>query len=142
VDLWSSGEGMPGIILLFVKAYEVFKNPLYRQVAEQYFKNIPVRPVHIDFTLQTGMAGLGELYLEAFRVFENNALKESAAWIAGLFANSFQIIEPGVGHWVVKNTDKITADLFRGNGGIIHFLTRYLFPSLSHPLTSTTKITC
>lgn len=133
IDQWGSGVGTPGIILTFIKAYEVLKNPLFQNMAEDTLQKIRPRPILRDFGLGSGLAGLGEIYLEAYRVFDNKAVwKERASWIVQLLIHSFEEVNQGAEFWL---TGLATADLFSGNSGVLHFLIRYLYPEkLYHPL--------
>jgi len=137
IDRWSLSLGIPGIALAFIKAYEVLKEPSYRTIAEQCLSDIPPYPVVLDFSLGCGLAGLGEIYLEAFRVFKDPAWKERADWIAGVLINCYRGAPEDAGYWLTFVTDVTTADLFYGNGGIIHFLMRSLSPEkIGHPLAA------
>jgi hypothetical protein len=135
-DKWSCDKGIPGIALMFIKAYEVLKDPSYQRIAENSLEGIPARPSLMNFTMGSGLSGLGEIYLEAFKVFGNIQWQERAQWIAQLFCVTFISKDETGGYWITDETNVTTADLFSGNSGIIHFLIRYLFPGkLNHPLS-------
>ncbi|HEY4061117.1 MAG TPA: lanthionine synthetase LanC family protein [Puia sp.] len=139
-DKWSSGQGIPGIILVIIKAYEVLKDPIFQQIAECTLEKIRPRPVCWNFSLGHGLAGLGEIYLEAFRVFNKSMWKERADWIAQLLVVCFQKTEKDAGYWLSNTTNSVTADLFPGNCGVLHFLIRYMYPEkFCHPLAPSTK---
>jgi len=133
---WDTERGLLGILLVLTKAYEVLQDPIYREIAEKRLHEIHPRPVLMNFTLGTGLAGLGELYLEAFRVFDNQEWLERAGWVAQVFIHSFQEIEEGAGCWIIKTDLVLTADLFNGNSGILYFLLHYLKKNeFTHPLS-------
>jgi len=135
VDKWSTGFGLPGIVLAFIKAYEVLKDSSYQQIAEQCLLDITEYPMNLDLTLGSGLAGLGETYLEAFRVFKDPIWLDRANWIAAVLFHCFRPAKNDTGYWLTWITDVTTADLFSGNGGIIHFMMRFLYPEvLRHPL--------
>jgi len=139
-DAWDCGQGIPGIILALIKGYELFKVPVYRQMAENYLQYMHARPIYPDFTLGSGLAGLGELYLEGFRVFGDKAWKERADWIASILVNCFQEYDPGEGYWLTYTNNLHTVDLFSGNSGLLHFLLRYInLSSMRHPLSPSGK---
>jgi Lanthionine synthetase C-like protein len=120
---------------MLIKAYEILKESHYREMAESNLNNIIPRPIITDFTLGNGLAGIGELYLDASRAFNDNAWLERAEWIAQFFIHTFQSTSREEGYWVVGSDDTHTANLFSGNSGILHFLMRYHKPDiLHHPL--------
>lgn len=134
MDRWSLGMGMPGIALAFIKAYDVLKAPSYRRTAEQCLGNITPYPILIDLSLGSGLAGLGEIYLEAYRVFKDFSWQERANWIANVLFHCYKQTREDTGHWLTFIADITTAGLFSGNGGIIHFLLRTLYPDdIGHP---------
>ena len=89
-------------------------------------KKYPPRIIHTNYTQENGLAAIGEVYLEAFRVFKNEEWQHRADWIANVFIHSFFKIADGSGHWVMEQNNPPTADLLIGNSGIIHFLARRL----------------
>jgi serine/threonine protein kinase len=128
-------SGIPHIALVFVKAYEVLGNDLYRNIATSYLSALPMRPIFTDFTLAKGMAGIGEVYLETYRILKDAIWLERASWIAQVLMNASCAWPTGERYWSVNGESWITADLFAGNSGIIHFLMRYLLPDkIAHPL--------
>ncbi len=135
VEKWALDTGIPGILLVFTKAYELFKTPQYKEIVELHFNKIRPRLVQMDFSFQSGMASIGELYLDLYKAFGDEEWRYRADWIAALFINTFQEIEKGWGYWLVDPSHMATADLFSDNSGVIHFLLRYQFPEkFNHPL--------
>lgn len=124
VDPWGMSKGIPSILLVFIKAYEILKDPLYKEIAEGCLKTIKPRPALMDFTLSAGLAGLGEIYREAYRVFNNPEWEKRANWITGLLINCFHTEERGVGYWIAEPSNVATVDLFFGNSGLLHFMLR------------------
>jgi len=140
IDRWSTGLGLPGIALAFIKAYEVLKESSYRKIAEQCLTNITPYPMILDLSLASGLTGLGETYLEASRVFKDPVWQNRADWIIAILIHCYRETKVDAGHWLTITTDVTTADLFSGNGGIIHFLMRSLNPEkLAHPLYNMQK---
>jgi len=122
-------------ILVFIKAYEVLKMPVYKEIAETNLLCLPSTPIMWDFALAGGLAGLGELYLEAYKVFKNPEWLQRASWIVGVFIHCFNYRNDHEGYWLMNKNDTITADLFAGNAGILHYLIRFLnITNLTHPL--------
>jgi len=132
---WSIVNGTPGIILLLIRAYKIVRDPRYREVAEDWLATIPAHLVITDFGQGSGLAGIGELYLEAAQAFANTIWQERADWLAGLFIHGFKQLDDTSGYWAVDDSNIVTADLFQGNGAVLHFLLRMVNPeNLDHPL--------
>jgi lantibiotic modifying enzyme len=141
---FSTDNGIPGIILVLIKAFMITGESRYRDVAISSLTSLPDRPHFNNFTLSNGLAGLGEIYLEAYKAFKDIIWLQRATWIAHLFVLTLQQSTTlSAGYWVMEGEQAITADLFTGNGGAIHFLMHYLLPDkMHHPLVpySITKI--
>jgi hypothetical protein len=121
-------DEVSGCILTFIKAYEVFKMPRFKKVAEYALSCYPKLILNDNYTQSGGLAGLGELYLEAFRVFKTNEWKLRANWIANLLLHSRNFTDRGYCYWIANEDALPSAALTTGNGGIIHFLLRCLYP--------------
>jgi hypothetical protein len=90
----------------------------------------------MDWTLSTGLTGLGEVYFEAGRVLRNKEWQQRSDWIAGLVTNGGFGSESIMTNWLSAHNTIPTADLFTGNGGILHYCMRHLRPEKSsHPLS-------
>ena len=127
--------GTHNLALTFIKAYELYHDAEYKKIAEKCLYKNPARKVIEDFTLKSGLAALGETYLEAAFAFKDNQWQERAEWIAQVFAHIIQMRSKDQGFWVMEFDGTITADLFNGSSGILHFLLRANAPGkLSHPL--------
>jgi serine/threonine protein kinase len=122
------GDERKGIILTLIKAYELTGDIHFKKITEEALQNYPRYTVKNNFSQDIGLAGLGELYLEAFRVFKNQEWQQRADWIAGVFLHTSFSRSDGSRYWVMDKYDKPTADLMTGNSGIIHFLLRYINP--------------
>jgi len=123
------GDGGTGIILLFIKAYETLQDNKYKQYAQNALLRYPPCIVHSNFIQQNGLAGIGELYLEAWRVFKEEPWKCRADWIAGVFWNTISRHDDGSGYWQLEERNQPTADFLTGITGILHFLARCIHPS-------------
>lgn len=133
---WRVGTNKTTIVLLFIKAFESLKEPFYREIVDANLKLLTPRPVIADFTFASGLANLGELYLDAHRVFNDLHYRQTTDWITNLYCCCLQNWNSKEGYWLVNNNSSVvTADLFRGCAGVLHYLIRYLYPDkLSHPL--------
>jgi len=118
------GDERKGIILTLIKAFEVLKDPMYRKRAEEALLYYPELIIKNDFSQDAGLAGLGELYQEAFRVFKDEKWRQRADWIAQIFTCTFCELGEGTGFWMMEERNEPTADFMVGNTGIIHFLLR------------------
>lgn len=131
-DIIGFENGSSGIALVFIKAYELLKDPRYQQMAEGCLHLISPKLNIMDFTLGKGLSGLGEIYLEAHKVFNNSEWLERADWIANLFEIT---LNKNTESWISTEDTVTTADLFSGSSGILHFLIRYsLKGKWAHPL--------
>jgi len=125
---YEQGDGGKGLILLFIKAYETLHDNKYKDFAVSALLKYPPCIVNNNFTQQNGLAGIGELYLEALRVFKEDQWKSRADWIAGVFNNTVCRREDGSGYWMLEERNNPTADLLTGMSGILHFLARCIDP--------------
>ena len=71
-----------------------------------------------------GLGGLGEIYLQAFRVLGDREWLERAEVIARILCRLGRETERDAVSWLVENADVATADLMVGSSGVMHFLLR------------------
>jgi len=134
--IFSTNNGIPGLILVLIKAFKITADQQYAAAAISSLKSLPDQPHFSNFSLSDGLAGIGELYLEAYKAFNDVLWLQRAGWIAQLFVLSFQSRTSSDGYWIMQGEQYATADLFAGNAGAIHFLMHYLIPDkIHHPLT-------
>jgi len=134
---WSSDfqDGCAGVILSLIKGYEYFGEPRYRILAEDCLSTYPKTMVTSNITLASGLIGIGEVYLEAAKIFANEEWTKRATWIADFIIHNFHKEENGPCYWIADGSTQPTAGFMTGCSGIIHFLMRYEHPGqLSHPL--------
>ncbi len=128
-------DGVFGIALCFIKAYEILGTTSYRTIAESVLSTMPRRPVARDLSLSSGLVGLGELYIEAMKVFSKSDWQDGVDWIAALITHHFRSGEDNICYWQVDQSPFISASLMNGNAGILHFLLRCKEGStMKHPL--------
>lgn len=129
------GDERTSILLCFIHAYEILKEPYYMQVAEWALYHFPDFVVNNNFCLDGGLSMLGEVYIEAWRVFKNEEWLRRAQQIATVFLRTTYRNSNDSCYWLTDESRKPAADLFTGNSGIIHFLLRCTNPnSLKHVL--------
>jgi serine/threonine protein kinase len=124
--IWASSRTAVDITILMIKCYEVLGNIQYKQIAELNLRMIPDRFFLSDYSLHKGITRIGEAYLEAYRVFGDAVWLDKAGWIVNILHHSFIKKTTTTGHWIVSTDLHPIADLFRGNGGLIHFLLRFI----------------
>lgn len=135
-------EGISGIAMLFLKAWEVTGQVIYKSYAEGALKGID--PLLMDWNLSQchGLSGLGEVYLEAYRCLRDEYWLKRADWIAQLiYQMRFEHPQHGT-YWLVEAEKIPTAGFMIGNSGVVHFLMSYCFPENStFPLLHTSDQT-
>ena len=120
--------GAAGTALALIRAFKTTGQKKYRLRAERILQKLPAEIVIPDFTLASGIAGLGEVYLEAALIFSNDQWTERLNWILGLYKSTRQSAPGGGTYWITDNSGLQTAGLLDGQSGIIHFLLRYVHP--------------
>jgi len=121
-----ASDGIPGLILTLIKAYEAVEDPQFKEMGEQLLVNYPTCLVHENYRQDVGLSGMGELYLEAYRVFNNPEWLDRAGKLAQFFMHTSRKEPDGSYHWLNNNSPFPTADLMVGSSGIIYFLIRHL----------------
>jgi serine/threonine protein kinase len=127
---WS--EGTSGIALAFIKAYACSDNPTdkhrYKQFATGALLNHSQQVVDNNLSQLQGLSGLGEIYLEAHKVFQEPEWLERAGWISQVIMHLKKEHPQHGPYWLVQGERQPTPDFMIGNSGVIHFLLRYCFP--------------
>lgn len=121
-------EGATGIALTFIRAFRLTNVPLYRQYAEKTLYSIPVDITDGNIGQDSGLSGIGEVYLEAWRVFNNQEWFNRAGWIAQVILQQKKLHTQYGTYWLVKGERQPVANFMVGNAGVLHFLLRYCHP--------------
>ncbi|NVM62206.1 serine/threonine protein kinase [Mucilaginibacter sp. SG538B] len=87
VDPWLE-HGFTGVALTFIKAFEVLGDIHYQQIAAEVLGYHPVQLTSNYCAFGNGLSGLGEVYLEAFRVFADDEWYVRAAAVRDVLLNS------------------------------------------------------
>lgn len=128
-------DGNTGIAYCFLKAYSILGSPHYLELAQMALRKNDFFEVGRDITQANGLVGLGEVYLEAAKILQNDEWRQRASWIASYVTHYFHIQEDGSSFWITDGTGLSTPGLMVGNSGVVHFLLRYVSPNLfAHPL--------
>ena len=122
------GDGGKGFILILIKTFQIFQKASYKKLAEKALLTYPRCVVNTNFNQLNGLVGLGELYLEAWKTFEDEEWKIRAHWIAQLFLHTFNRTRDDSGYWAMEENNPPTADFLTGISGVIHFLGRCHHP--------------
>lgn len=130
VDPWLE-HGFSGVVLTFIKAYEVLDEPLYKEVATEVLRFHPFYITSNYCAFGNGLSGLGEIYLEAFRVFGEEEWLLRATSVRDILFNSCYRNDD-VCYWLDGTQLDPTTDFWTGNAGVLHFLLRFKYPDEIH----------
>lgn len=122
-------EGAPGIALTFIKAYSLLGEPKYKEFATGALYTHNKNVIHNNLGQCHGLSGLGEIYLEAYRVLGSDEWYERAGWIAQVLIHLKKQHETDGPYWLAEQERLPVADFMSGVSGIIHYLLRYCFPN-------------
>jgi serine/threonine protein kinase len=132
-------DGIAGIALTFIKAYEHTGKDVYKNYAENALRGIPENLTDNNLSQLRGLSGLGEVYLEAYRVFKNSSWLQRAEWITEVIMKMKKQHTKYGAYWLVESERKPVANFMIGNTGILHFLLRFCHPEkIGFPLISAT----
>jgi serine/threonine protein kinase len=130
---WS--EGAAGIALPFLKAWSLLKEPRYQQYAIGALNNHPEKVVDNNLSQASGLSGLGEIYLEAYQVLQDEIWLKRACWIAQVLLHSKKQHPKYGPYWLVEHERQPVPGFMTGNSGVLHFLIRYCYPDkINFPL--------
>jgi serine/threonine protein kinase len=122
-------EGVAGIALSLLKASTVLADDRYLGMATELISVYPAAITHPDWSLDNGLTGLGEVYLEFYATTGDEDWKYRADWIVQVLLHTARQEGCSGRYWQVDSTSYSTADLGTGNAGILHFLLHYLHPN-------------
>ncbi|KAA2239730.1 protein kinase [Chitinophaga agrisoli] len=123
-------DGAPGIAIAFLKAYELTQNKDYRKYAIGALSTQKPHVVYDNLSQHQGLSGLGEVYLEAYKILKDDVWYERASWIAQIVM-LLRRTHPQFGpYWLVEDEKTPVAGFMLGNSGVLHFLLRYCNPTL------------
>lgn len=127
IDPWFE-HGFTGIALTFIRAYDILGEISYKEAAVTALNFHPQFISSNYLTVANGIAGLGEVYLEAFKTFKEPEWKERANHIVNTLLNCYWENTRESVYWLDGNNSRPGADFMGGNSGILHFLLHYLKP--------------
>ena len=118
-------HGSPGIALTFLRLFENTKKTKYAIIADRCLRVHPFEFRYSNLSQCHGLSGLGEIYLEAYRVLKHKKWYDRAKRIADLLISLSREQNKHSLTWLVEGENFPTADLMIGSGGIIHFLLKF-----------------
>lgn len=134
-------HGSPGIALTFLRMFEHTNDVSYAETAKKALRAHPKDIRYANLSQCHGLAGLGEIYLEAARLFGEPEWYERTRNVAAVLSDLRRETDSGSVTWLVENPYLPTADLMVGSGGVVHFflrlstpLNRLGFPLLLDPI--------
>jgi hypothetical protein len=116
-------HGSPGIAMAFLALYQVTREAIYANTARACVRTIPRHFRAMNLSQCHGLAGLGEVLLEAHEVLGDADLLIRSREISTTLADLAWPEEVGVA-WKVENLHVKEADLMTGTAGVLHFLAR------------------
>jgi len=117
--------GFTGVAFLFIKAYELLGDEIYQDAAESALRSHPKGITSNYITQASGISGVGNTYLEAYKIFGNVEWLDRASGIVEFLKHTYiNQGDDGV-YWLDGSDDTPIADFMSGNSGIIHFLLRF-----------------
>lgn len=129
-------HGGPGIALTYLRLFESTNEGKYACFATQALHIHPYEIRHSNLSQCHGLSGIGEIYLEAYRILDQPEWLARAQRIGELLYSLGKYSEEGGLTWPVENPAYPTADLMVGSSGVAHFLLRLSsnFNEFSYPL--------
>ncbi|UOD33135.1 protein kinase/lanthionine synthetase C family protein [Massilia violaceinigra] len=129
-------HGAPGIALTFLRAYRLTRDPAMALMARRALDAIDPHLRAPNLTVCHGLAGIGEILLEAAQALGEPAWRDKAVTLAGTIVHLGHRCADGSLIWLAEDPVAPTADLMVGMGGIAHFLARLGgdAPALGFPL--------
>ncbi|WP_166870377.1 lanthionine synthetase LanC family protein [Massilia mucilaginosa] len=129
-------HGAPGIALTFLRAYRHTRDPAMALLARRALDAVDPHLRAPNLTICHGLAGIGEILLEAAQTLGEPAWRDKAATLAGTIVHLGHRCADGSLVWLAEDPVAPTADLMVGMGGVAHFLARLGEggPALGFPL--------
>lgn len=118
-------EGNAGIALVFLRAYQFLGDKNYSNYAQRALLTYNENLIHDDLSNNSGITGLGEVYLEAASILKDSQYYDRANHIVQVLLHLRKENNKHGTYWITGSEKKATPCFSIGNSGILHFLTRY-----------------
>ncbi len=123
-DVWHWWcHGGPGIALAFLRAFATTGQSRYEELVRGALDALPRNLSVPNLTQCHGLAGVGEVYLEAGTLLSDPAYRHEAHSLASRIAVLADSRTAGR-VWLAEDMWIPTVDLMTGSGGVVHFLAR------------------
>ena len=116
-------HGAPGIAKGLLAHHAATGDPLAAAAARAALRSQPFEARHANLGQCHGLAGLGELYIDAFEALGEEEWRDRAHAVARVLM-ALARREPSGATWLVENPYVPTPDLMIGTAGVVHFLAR------------------
>jgi hypothetical protein len=114
--------GSAGIALVFIYAYQIFEFEEDAETAEMLLGNLSEQPYSFDFSLESGLAGIGLVCARAASILKRPKWSERLSYIYHLLDHlKISDAEDHI-HWNMRGQNHVDDTLLSGNAGIIYFL--------------------
>jgi lantibiotic modifying enzyme len=123
-------HGSIGIAVLFLRLYEQTGEVQFAEIARRALRAHPPEFLSVNLSQCHGYSGVGEVYLEAYRLLGERRWQLRVQTMLHVFRNLRRSCH-GASTWLVENPYLCTADLMVGGAGIAHFFLRASLPRVS-----------
>jgi len=121
------------ITAVLIRGYKLFRKVEYKELVENILLTIPQFSVPLNYSQARGLAGIGEIYIEALKVFGGKVWEQRIEHIVMVLFHTKIRSEEGGYFWQVDRVNNVVPDFMSGNSGLIHFLLRdYIGSQLNH----------
>lgn len=135
-------DGAAGISLTFLKAYELSGDVKYKEYAIGALSNQSKEVISNNLSQYNGLSGLGEIYMEAFRILQDDEWLDRATWVTQVLMHIKKRNTTYGPYWLVDHERQPVAGFMDGNSGVLHYLLRYCCPAeIGFPLLSQCSLT-
>lgn len=116
-------HGGPGIAIGLLAYHRATGEARFAAAARAALRGQPFEPRHANLGQCHGIAGIGEIYLDAHALLQEPEWLDRALAVGQVLSNLARIDAQGAS-WLVENPYVPTPDLMIGTAGIVHFLAR------------------
>lgn len=119
-------DGVSGIAHAFLQAYKIVGNKAYLDIALRSLESIDSDIISSNIGLYQGLTGLGEVYIDAFSITNDEKWLEKARWITSFIIALKRLdVRTNQSYWLVEGERHPVGNFMIGNSGILHYLLKY-----------------